>query len=533
MSASSLLRTVRRALLPALSGLLAGAAGLSVAQLIAQFIEPNSSPVIAVGGAAIDATPTPLKEYAIRNFGTNDKHVLLTGILAVLAVLTMAIGIAAARRFIAGVVLVVALGVVAVTAELRRPNATAAYPLPTSIGLACALGLLYLLIRFRPHSVQTAAHNLTDDAAATSGVPDGPSGITVGSRRQFLITGAGVGAAAAVALAISNVVTSSKSTAAARSKIKLPKAADPAKPLPEGVDLKVPGLSSFVTPNAKFYRVDTALSTPQVNPVTWKLKINGMVDKPFTLSYDDILSMPLVERDITMTCVSNEVGGPYVGTARWLGIPLKTLMNRAGINPEADQLFATSADGFTTSTPTRIALDGRDAMVVVGMNGEPLPIAHGFPARMIVPGLYGYVSGCKWLTSITAATYAGKKAYWTQRKWDINGPIYTESRIDVPASFAQVKAGIVPIAGVAWAQHRGVDKVEISIDGGGWQSTTLAATPGIDTWRQWWFKWEARPGSHQIRVRATDSSGEPQTDRRQGTFPRGATGIQEALVTVS
>jgi DMSO/TMAO reductase YedYZ molybdopterin-dependent catalytic subunit len=316
------------------------------------------------------------------------------------------------------------------------------------IGLACALGLLYLLIRFRPHSAEPAGQDLADDAAATSGAPDGPSAITVGSRRQFLITGAGVGAAAAVALATSNVVTSSKSTAAARSKIKLPKAADPAKPLPAGVDLKVPGLSSFVTPNAKFYRVDTALSTPQVNPATWKLKINGMVDKPFALSYDDILSMPLRERDITMTCVSNEVGGPYVGTARWLGIPLKTLMQRAGIHPEADQLFGISADGFTTSTPTRIALDGRDAMVVVGMNGEPLPIAHGFPARMIVPGLYGYVSACKWLTSVTAATYAGKKAYWTQRKWDIDGPIYTESRIDVPASFTQVNAGIVPIDSV-------------------------------------------------------------------------------------
>jgi DMSO/TMAO reductase YedYZ molybdopterin-dependent catalytic subunit len=533
MSVTALLRSVRRAWLPALSGLLAGAAGLSLAQLIAQFIEPNSSPVIAVGGGAIDATPTPLKEYAVRNFGTNDKLVLLTGILAVLALLTMAIGIAAARRFIAGIVPVVALGVVAVTAELRRPNATAAYPIPTLIGLACTLGVLYLLIRFRPHSAEPAPQSSSADAAPVSGAPDGPGGITLGSRRRFLITGAGVAAAASVALATSNLVTSSKSAAAARKKIRLPKAADPASPLPEDVDLKVPGLSSFVTPNAKFYRVDTALSTPQVNPVTWKLKINGMVDKPVTLSYDEILSMPLLERDITITCVSNEIGGPYVGTARWLGIPLKTLMDRAGVNPGADQLFATAADGFTTSTPTKIALDGRDAMVAVGMNGEPLPIAHGFPARMIVPGLYGYVSGCKWLTSITAATYAGKKAYWTQRKWDINGPIYTESRIDVPASFAQVKAGIVPIAGVAWAQHRGVDKVEISIDGGAWQSTTLAATPGVDTWRQWWFKWEAKPGSHQIRVRATDSSGEPQTDRRQGTFPRGATGIQEALVTVS
>ena len=529
MAAPKLLSALRSAVLPALSGLLAGAAGLALAQLIAQFVDTNSSPVIAVGGAAIDATPTPLKEFAIRNFGTNDKHVLLGGIVVVLALFTMAIGAVAARRFFAGVTLVVLLGIVAVVAELRRPNATVAFPVPTIIGLAASVGLLWLLLRARPQ--RSAARTVL----TTNSVPvrQAPSSRVHGSRREFLFTSVGVGATAAVALSAGNRISASNSSSAARSKVKLPSPADPAKPLPAGVDLAIPGLSPFVTSNKAFYRVDTALVTPQVNPDHWKLRVDGMVGTPFTLTYQDLLSMPMIERDITLTCVSNEVGGPYVSTARWLGVPLKALMDKAGLDPAADQLFSTSTDGFTTSTPTAVALDGRDAMIAVGMNGEPLPLAHGFPARMIVPGLYGYVSGCKWLTAITATTYARKKAYWTQRNWDVNGPIYTETRIDVPVSLSAVKAGSVAVAGVAWAQHRGVDMVEVSIDGGAWKPATLATTPGIDTWRQWWFRWDATPGSHQLRARATDGTGHIQTDKRQGTFPRGATGIQETVVIVS
>lgn len=478
--------------------------------------------MVAVGGAAIDAAPTWLKEFAIRNFGTNDKQVLLSGILIVLAILTMIIGIAAAWRFAVGVALIVLLGAVAILAELGRPTATASYPIPTLIGLAVALGLLHLLLRLRPRQQSL-------DAAAGSEQPS----LVTGSRRQFLLTGAGVGASAAAALATGNLISTSKATTAARAAVRLPQPADAAPPLPSGVDLKIAGLPPFVTPNAQFYRVDTAIVTPKVNPNSWRLKVGGMVASPIALSYQDLLALPMIERDITLACVSNEVGGPYISSARWLGVPLKVLMDRLGLDPAANQLFSTSTDGFSTSTPTKLALDGRDAMIAVGMNGQPLPITHGFPARMVVPGLYGYVSGCKWLSSITATTYAAKKAYWTQRGWDINGPIYTESRIDVPADRARIRAGTVAIAGIAWAQHRGIRMVEVSVDGGPWQAATLADTPGPDTWRQWSIRWDAPAGEHQIRARATDGTGAAQTQARQDVFPRGATGYPGITVSVS
>ena len=499
------------------AGLVSGALGLGIAHLLAQLVNPQASPVIAVGGAAIDATPTWLKDYAIRQFGTNDKHVLLSGIVVVLALLTMAVGVLAARRFFWGAAAVGALGVVAVAAELRRPEAHWYYPWPTVVGLGVAGLVLQQLLRRRENPPK---------------VEEKPTSV-LGTRRSFLALSAAAAVGSVVAIGVGNALSKAKSVASARLAVRLPKPRDPAPALPTGINPNVAGLSSFITPNSDFYRVDTALVLPQVDPADWQLKIDGMVAHPFSLSLDDILAMGLVERVITMTCVSNEVGGQYVSTAKWLGVPLKTLLDKAGLDPKAEQLFSTSTDGFTTSTPIKVALDGRDAMIAVGMNGEPLPIAHGFPARMLVPGLYGYVSGCKWIKSITATTYSAKKAYWTQRKWDINGPIYTESRIDVPAGLSTVKAGVVPVAGVAWAQHRGVSKVEVSIDDGPWQPTNLSETVSDDTWRQWWYRWNATSGSHRIRVRATDGTGAVQTDHRQGTFPRGATGIQELIVNVS
>lgn len=525
------------------AGLVAGALGLGVAHLLAQFVSAQASPVIAVGGAAIDATPTQLKEFAIREFGTNDKRVLLTGIVAVLALLTMLVGLIAARRLAIGLALVGVLGVVAVVAELRRPAAHWYFPWPTVVGLVLAGSALFVLLRLRKRG--TADRDAADRDASGSDVAKTPVAATPvapertvpvvaqGSRRAFLLASGAVAAGGAIAISLGNALAGSRSVSAARRALRLPAPANPATPLPAGINPPIDGLSPYITAVGDFYRVDTALVTPQVDPDTWTLTVNGMVARPFTLSLKDILGMPLIERDITMTCVSNEVGGPYVSTARWLGVPLKTLMDRAGIDPRAEQLYSTSSDGFTTSTPTLIALDGRDAMIAIGMNGEPLPLAHGFPARMLVPGLYGYVSGCKWITSITATTYAAKKAYWTQRKWDINGPIHTETRIDVPAGLSTVKSGVVAVAGVAWAQHRGIRRVEVSIDDGSWQPAQLAATVGDDTWRQWWYRWQAAPGSHRIRARATDGTGTVQTDHRQGTFPRGATGIQDLIVNVS
>jgi DMSO/TMAO reductase YedYZ molybdopterin-dependent catalytic subunit len=501
-----------------LSGLLAAIAGLSTAHLIAQFFAPTSSPVIAVGGAAIDSAPAPLKEWAIREFGTNDKLVLLIGISFVLALLAIAIGALAYRNFRIGAAAMTALGVVAGVAALNRPTADATYAIPTAVGLLVALAVLWRLVK--PLSID---------------VSDGPTrGVRVeGSRREFLITGVGVGAVSAVALAAGAQVARSKSIQAARRAVRLPRAADVGPVQPSGTDPAIPGITSFITSNRDFYRVDTALIVPQVTPSSWRLRVEGMVRHPFSISYAELLAMPMIERDITLTCVSNEVGGQYAGNARWLGVPLNAFLSDANIDPVADQLLCRSTDGFTSSVSRAVALDGRDAMIAVGMNGEPLPSQHGFPARLVIPGLYGYVSACKWLTSIKATTFADQQAYWTQRGWAAQAPILTSTRIDVPRQSRAVSAGRVAIAGVAWAQHRGIAKVEVQIDDGPWQQANLAATPSVDTWRQWWLPWEATAGHHQIRARATDGTGELQTADEAPPFPSGATGWDQRMINVN
>ena len=297
-------------------------------------------------------------------------------------------------------------------------------------------------------------------------------------------------------------------------------------------DPQAVGAASFYTPNADFYRVDTALTVPKVDAGTWSLRISGMVDRPVTLSLDDLLARPLVERDITLTCVSNEVGGPYVGNARWTGVLLAPLLEELGVQSGAEQVLSRSVDGWTCSTPTSAITDGRDAMLAVAMNGEPLPLEHGFPVRMVVPGLYGYVSATKWVTELELTTF-DETAYWTTRGYAAQAPIKLSSRIDTPKPLAKLPAGPVAIAGVAWAQGIGIDAVEVSIDGGPWQRARLAGEAGVDTWRQWVLPWDATAGSHRLVVRATDKAGQTQTADRAPIFPDGATGRQEVLVTVA
>jgi DMSO/TMAO reductase YedYZ molybdopterin-dependent catalytic subunit len=323
------------------------------------------------------------------------------------------------------------------------------------------------------------------------------------------------------------------SAAGSRAQVRLPAPARVARRAPAGAELKIPGLSSFYTPNASFYRVDTDLVLPQVSPADWTLSIGGMVEREIEFSFSELLKQPLTEADITLTCVSNEVGGPYVGNARWLGASLPALLRRAGIKRGADQVLSTSTDGMTISTPVAAIMDGRTALLAVGMNGQPLPIAHGFPARMVVPGLYGYVSATKWVTHLEVTTYAAKKAYWTQRGYAAQAPIKTESRIDVPKPLSQVKAGHVAVAGVAWAQHRGIEAVEVNVDGGPWHRARLAAADGIDTWRQWVWAWDADPGLHTLQVRATDGTGATQPSQRAQPFPNGASGWDSTVVTVT
>jgi DMSO/TMAO reductase YedYZ molybdopterin-dependent catalytic subunit len=322
------------------------------------------------------------------------------------------------------------------------------------------------------------------------------------------------------------------SVAGARAALLLPAPSLRGRPLPAGAELRIPGLAPFVTTNSHFYRVDTAIVLPQIDPKHWRLRIHGMVDREVIVSFDDLLHLPLLEDDITLCCVSNPVGGTHVGNARWLGASLARVLREAGMHADAEQLLCTSSDGFTSGTPVQTVMDGRDALLAIGMNGSPLPIEHGFPVRMVVPGLYGYVSATKWVTDIKVTTYAAEAAYWAQRGWSAQAPIKTQSRIDVPRSDSSPPPGLTTVAGVAWAQHKGIEAVEVSVDSGPWQPADLAAVPGIDTWRQWSWQWNAAPGSHTLRARATDATGYTQTGAVAPPEPNGATGYPSIAVKV-
>jgi len=339
-------------------------------------------------------------------------------------------------------------------------------------------------------------------------------------------------AAATVAMGVAG-----RQIARARGVIKdltLPAAAEPAPAFPEGLEGTYPGIAPLRTPNADFYRIDTRLTLPVIDRDTWTLTIDGDVDQELSLSFDDLLEMPLIERDITLTCVSNEVGGPYVGGTRWTGVRLTDLLDRAGIGSTgADQILSTDVDGMTISTPLDLASDGRDAMIAIAMDGQPLPRDHGYPARMVVPGLYGYVSACKWITRMTLTTYDEKTAYWTDRGWATDAPIKVMSRIDTPKPLGNVKAGKTFIGGVAWHQHRGLMGVQVRIDGSDWQDAELGADAGSDYWRQWYVDWDATPGQHTLAVRALDENGEPQSSARATVFPDGASGVQSIVVNVA
>jgi DMSO/TMAO reductase YedYZ molybdopterin-dependent catalytic subunit len=338
---------------------------------------------------------------------------------------------------------------------------------------------------------------------------------------------------ALVAYSGGRLLSERTSVARAQASLRVPRPVHPAPPLPAGSDLRVPGLSPFITPNGSFYRVDTALVLPEIPPANWQLRVHGMVAREITLTFDELIRRPLTSDYITLTCVSNPVAGPYVGNALWVGASVATLLRQAGVRAGADQLLCTSADGFTSGTPLQTVMDGRDAMLAVAMNGTALPVAHGFPVRMVVPGLYGYVSACKWITDIEVTTYASNVAYWAQRGWDAQAPIKTESRIDVPTGSNTLKPGPNKVAGVAWAQHKGIAAVEVQVDNGPWQEARLAAVPDIDCWRQWVWDWNATPGTHTLQARATDATGYTQTPAQAPPEPNGASGYPSVSVSVS
>ena len=481
---------------------------------MASLVNPVASPLLAVGSALIDAAPTPAKEFAVRTFGTNDKPILVSSIGVVLVVFGAAVGLIAWRRPCIASVAIGLLGVAGAGAALTRGPWTNAIPSVAAgvVGVAA----LHLMLTRR-----------VADATAGSAL-DAAKGR---SRRGFLAALGGTAAVAAVAAAGGVVVGRARDAAsAARRALGLPAPASAAKALPEGV--QVPGVSTFTTPAADFYRVDISLVTPHIDASTWTLTLDGLVDRPLTLTYDDLLAMPLVERDITLTCVSNEVGGPYVSTGRWSGVPFRDLIARVGVHPGVDQVYSYSLDSnYTCSTPFQALNDGRDAMVVVGLNGEPLADERGYPARMLVPGLFGFVSATKWLQRIEFTTYAARTAYWTTRGWATDAPILTQSRIDVPRSLTTLPKDKPVIAGVAWAQHRGIAKVEIRIDEGDWKEAKLAADGGIDLWRQWSYVYDGPAGLHSAQVRATDLDGQTQPEQRTKVFPSGARGWHQIQFT--
>lgn len=652
----------RRSALGALSGVLAGYASLAVAELVSAAVRPEAGPVVAVGGAAIDRTPAPVKDWAIRTFGTQDKLVLQLGILLVLVLIALALGVFAARHRRVGAAGVSLFGVVGAFAATERPDSTGLVDaLPSLVGAVVGAGLLYVLagaVRGAPErsvvpgqepvsaeagaartpAPRTAVHlPVTATTAPAAGRPDDRQtsddrqtpdrrqqlvgraqtesaertdgaeqaeeaeradraeqadgaerteraaedtqteantradgeqlanrrlnhllnqhlsrrlgrrfsqrlGRRSGGspRRKFLALAAGSAVAATAAGALGRSLNGSRGAGAiaSRARIVLPAPVSHAPPVPRAARLAVKGISPFLTPGKDLYRVDTALVVPKIDAGQWRLRIHGKgVARPVTLGFDDLLRRDLIERHITLTCVSNAVGGPYTGNIRWLGVPLADLLAECGVRPPskggpADQLVARSVDGMTLGSPVEDVMDGRDALLAIGMNGEPLTFDHGFPVRMVVPGLYGYVSACKWLQELELTTFEDFDPYWVRRDWARRAPIKTASRIDTPKPLARLESGPVTIAGVAWAQRRGIERVEVRIDDGAWQDARLAAEDTRDTWRQWSLSWQAVPGNHSVTVRATDGTGQVQTSRRAKTVPDGASGHHSVVITV-
>ena len=502
--------------LPALAGVASVALGAGVGELAAAILAPEASPFVVVGSLLIDLAPPWAKDAAIALFGTADKVALLIGIAIVLLAVAGAAGVLEVRRPPWGRVLLGVLGVVGVVAAMTRANAPLlAFAPPALAAIASVIALQFLVTRLPS----------TDAAAAAQ-----PDGI---DRRRFL-GWAGGAAAVGVLAAVGGYAmqAGTRAVTAIRDTIALPTPATNAT-VPAGAELDVEGLTPVITPNAQFYRIDTALAVPAVDPETWSLRIHGMVDEEVTLTWDELLALPLEESVTTLACVSNEVGGELIGNAVWLGYPIRELLARANPSSDADMVLSRSVDGFTASTPLAVLQDDRNAILAVGMNGEPLPAQHGFPVRMVVPGLYGYVSATKWVVDLEVTRFDAASAYWTDRGWSAKGPIKLQSRIDVPRGGQQLSAGTITVAGVAWHQHVGIAAVDVQVDDGPWQPATLAEAISIDTWVQWRFDWDADSGTHTLRVRATGADGDVQTSELQGVVPDGATGLHERTVTVA
>ncbi|MCU1516639.1 MAG: oxidoreductase [Pseudarthrobacter sp.] len=509
----------------ALAGVVAAAVVLAVAELIGAFFTARATPVIALGSTFIDFTPPWMKDFAIATFGTNDKAALFVGMGLTISLLACVLGVVAYRKWALGVAGVVLMGTVIVASVVTRAGVRPLDAVPTVLGTLAGLVVLRLLIA--PLWRMRTWPDAPADTAAK--VPERPAT----SRRRFFAAAGITAAAAGIAATGGRLLSAARSNIAqARGALQLPSPVKAAAAIPAGVQSPVSGVTPWVTPNGDFYRIDTALSVPEINADDWELRVHGLVEEEVRLTFADLLDADLFESHVTLTCVSNPVGGNLAGNAKWLGFPIREVLKRARPTAGADMVLSTSIDGFSASTPLEVLQDDRDAILAIGMNGEPLPLEHGYPVRMVVPGLYGFVSATKWVVDLEVTRFADSKAYWTERGWSERGPIKTMARVEVPKSFAKVPAGRTAIGGTAWAQTRGITKVEVQIDNADWAEATLSAEASVITWRQWSFEWDATPGPHYIKVRATDGTGEVQTDQRAEPVPDGASGWQSVMVTV-
>ncbi|MGX5771122.1 molybdopterin-dependent oxidoreductase [Microbacterium trichothecenolyticum] len=518
----------------ALSGAAAGVAsavlGAGVGELVAAMVAPSSSPFSVVGGVLIDLAPSWAKDAAISLFGTADKLALLVGIAIVLLAAAAGVGVLELRRPWSGAAVFAALGAVVAVLAMTRAGASGLAWLPSLAAGLVAATALRLLAGLARRTTDTPS----PASAAGDGVDHAP-GDEHPSRRRFLVW-AGASAAAGVLAAIAGTAlqAGSRSIDAVRRALRLPAPAVAAPPVPAGAQLDLVGMTHVVTPNASFYRIDTALVVPQIDPADWSLRIHGLVEREVEIGWDELLALPLEESWTTLACVSNPVGGDLIGNAKWLGYPIRLLLERARPTAEADMVLSRSIDGFTASTPLEVLQEAtRDAILAIGMNDEPLPPEHGFPVRMVVPGLYGYVSATKWVTELEVTRFDRADAYWTTRGWSAKGPIKLQSRIDLPRRGHGFAPGDTTIAGVAWHQHVGIAKVEVQIDDGPWREASLAPAISDDTWVQWSIPWKAEAGSHAIRCRATNTKGELQIETDAWPAPDGATGWQQLTVDVA
>ncbi len=534
-----------------IAGAVAAAVALGAGELPSALAGEATSLVSVVASRFIDGFAASLKDIAVALFGTNDKVALIVGIVVVGVLAGFLLGRLALRSFGYPVAGFAVFGAIGLWAGISDPQASAGGTV-AGVVVGVGLGLVTLAALLRLAQGLPVLPDLADDAvvsapAPMTGVPTAPPDapgapaspvltaaadprVKTADRRSFLVASGTAVAGAGAAAIVSRRLRSTNVVEAARAEIELPTASTAVTPPPSGLD--IPGITPVITPNEDFYRIDTAIVVPQVDVASWSMTINGAVDRELTFTYDDLLARDLVEVPVTIACVSNEVGGGLVGTALWQGVPLTELLDEAGVQPGGTQIMGRSVDGFTAGFPTELAYDGRTALLAVGMNGEPLPARSGFPARLIISGIYGYVSATKWLSEITLTDWETEHGYWIPRGWSKEGPIKVTSRIDVPKRRDPLAPGTIPIGGVAYAPNRGIAAVEVRVDGGPWEAATLGESTSDDVWVQFRHEWNATPGQHVLESRATTKDGDVQIEARAPVAPNGATGFHRVLVDV-